>query len=62
LENKELNQDGWGVMYVCGGCEEDDFIKRAFLAHKLASKKQIFAGKIPVKPANAARNIVQFFT
>jgi hypothetical protein len=55
-----MNQEGWGVMYVCGGCEEDDFIERAFLAHKLASKKQIFVGKIPLKPTNCSRNIVQF--
>jgi hypothetical protein len=47
---------------VCGGCEEDDFIERAFRAHKLASKKQIFVGKIPIKPTNAARHIVQFTT
>jgi hypothetical protein len=60
LKNKELNQDVWGVMYVCGGCEEDDFIERAFRAHNLASKKQIFVGKIPIKPTNAARHVVQF--
>jgi hypothetical protein len=47
-------------MYMCVGCEEDDLIERAFLAHKLASKKQIFVGKISMKPTNAARNIVQF--
>jgi hypothetical protein len=57
LKNKEFNQDGWGVMYVCGGCEEDDVIERAFRANKLARKNQISVGKIPIKPTNAARHI-----
>jgi hypothetical protein len=60
LKNKNLGQDGWGVMYACGGCESDEFIEQAFLAHKLSSKRQIFVGKMPIKPTNAARSIVQF--
>jgi hypothetical protein len=60
LKNKELGQEGWGVMYVCGGCAEDDFIENAFLAHRLACKKQIYVGKIAMNPTNTARNIVQF--
>ncbi len=36
-------------MYVCGGCAADDFIDKAYAAHKLASKKQIFVGKIPTE-------------
>jgi hypothetical protein len=47
-------------MYACGGCAEDDFIEKAFAAHKLACKQQIYVGKINIKPSNAARSIVQF--
>jgi hypothetical protein len=60
LKNKDLQQEGWGVMYACGGCAEDDFIDKAFLAHKLACKKQIYVGKINLKPTTTARSIVQF--
>jgi hypothetical protein len=42
---------------VCGGCEEDDLIERAFRAHKIASKKQILVGKTPIKPTNATRHM-----
>jgi hypothetical protein len=60
VKNKELKQEGWGVVYVCGGCAEDDFIEQAFLAHKVASRKQIYVGKVPVKPSNVAKKIVEF--
>jgi hypothetical protein len=60
VKNKELNQEGWGVVYACGGCAEDDFIERAFLAHKVASRKQIYVGKVPVNPNNVAKKIVEF--
>jgi hypothetical protein len=60
LKIKDVNQEGWRVMYVCEECDEDDFIEQAFLAHKLASKKQTLVGKIPLKPTNASRSIVQF--
>lgn len=60
MKNKDLEHDGWGVMYACGGCAEDDFIEEAFLAWKVSSKKRIFVGKNPIKPTNAAKSIVEF--
>jgi hypothetical protein len=60
LKNKDLQQEGWGVMYACGGCAEDDSFDKAFLAHTLACKKQIHVGKVNLKPTTTARSIVQF--
>ena len=60
LKNKELEQEGWDIIWVCGGCAAEDFVERAFLAHKLASKKQIYVGKIPMKPTHTAKHMVQF--
>jgi hypothetical protein len=60
VKNKELNQEGWAVVYVCGGCAEDDFIAQAFSGHKVSSRKQIYVGKVPVKPSTVNRKLVEF--
>jgi hypothetical protein len=58
--NKE--QEGWELAYVCGGCAEDGFIDEAFEAHRLASKKLIYMGRIPVTPAKLPKQMVEFRT
>lgn len=60
LKNKELDLEGWDIIWVCGGCAADGFVERAFLSHKLASKKQMFVDKIPMKPTNTAKHMMQF--
>jgi hypothetical protein len=60
LKNKELGQEGWAIIYACGGCEDEDFIEQAFLAHKVACKQQIYVGKVGIKPSYAAKHMVQF--
>lgn len=60
VKNKELEQEGWDVVYACGGCTEDNFIDDAYLAWRVSSKKRIFIGKHAIKPTNAAKTIVEF--
>ena len=60
VKNKELDQEGWDVVYACGGCREENFIGEAYLAWRVSSKKRIFIGKHAIKPTNAAKTIVEF--
>jgi hypothetical protein len=53
-------QDGWDLVYACGGCAEDGFIEAAFEAHRLCSKKLIYMGRNNITPAKLPKQMVEF--
>jgi hypothetical protein len=60
LKNMHKEQDGFEVVYTCGGCAEEGFIQEAFEAHRLASKKLVYMGRINVTPAKVPKQLVEF--
>jgi hypothetical protein len=53
-------QDGFEIVYTCGGCAEDGFIKDAFDRYRLVSKKLIYVGRVNVTPAKLPRQLAEF--
>jgi hypothetical protein len=60
LKNMYKEQDGFEVVFLCGGCAEDGFLEEAFEAHRLSSKKIIYMGRVNVTPAKVPKQIVEF--
>jgi hypothetical protein len=56
------DQDGWELVYACGGCAEYGFIEAAlaFEAHRLCSKKLIYMGRNNITPAKLPKQMVEF--
>jgi hypothetical protein len=55
-----LGQENWRIVYVCGGCAEDDWLEAAYQAWRVCSKTQIFAGRVLLTVANLARKMLEF--
>jgi hypothetical protein len=53
-------QDGFEIVYTCGGCAEDGFIEDAFDCYRLVSKKLIYVGRVSVTPAKLPRQLAEF--